>query len=330
MDNYERLNTIGEGTYGVVMRCRHKHSGMVVAIKRFKEKDEEGAVRKTALREVRILKSLRHENIVNLIEVFRQGGKLYLVFEYVERTVLDDLERHKHGMPLLEVLKITWQLLRSIDYCHSHNIMHRDVKPENLLLTRSGVLKLCDFGFAREVIGDGEYGDYTDYVATRWYRSPELLVGAVDIWAIGCLFCELLTGVPLFAGETDLDQLALIVRVIGPLIEEHEEAFLSNPLYDGVHPPGVTSPVTLDAHLPTLDPTSLGFVKVEKRTVFTFESFREWFPQELRQIAERDRQDLISALKRTRKTDPTYGKHLLPVEEEEQTERPKDQPLQNT
>ena len=93
MENYENLGTIGEGTYGVVLKCRHKETGQIVAIKKFKESDEDEQVRKTALREVRILKQLKHENIVNLIEVFRRKGKLYLVFEYVDRTILEDLEK---------------------------------------------------------------------------------------------------------------------------------------------------------------------------------------------------------------------------------------------
>jgi serine/threonine protein kinase len=98
MENYENLGTIGEGTYGVVLKCRHKETGQVVAIKKFKESDEDEQVRKTALREVRILKQLKHDNIVNLIEVFRRKGKLYLVFEFVERTILDDLEANPHGL----------------------------------------------------------------------------------------------------------------------------------------------------------------------------------------------------------------------------------------
>ncbi|KAJ1630584.1 kinase-like domain-containing protein [Pavlovales sp. CCMP2436] len=160
MENYETMGTIGEGTYGVVLKARHKETGQIVAIKKFKESDEDEQVRKTALREVRILKQLKHDNIVNLIEVFRRKGKLHLVFEYVERTILEDLERYPDGLDPLAVKKCLWQLLRSIHFCHSHN---------------NGALKLCDFGFARTLAGPG--ARYTDYVATRWYRGPELLTG---------------------------------------------------------------------------------------------------------------------------------------------------------
>ena len=129
MENYENLGTIGEGTYGVVLKCRHKETGQIVAIKKFKESDEDEQVRKTALREVRILKQLKHENIVNLIEVFRRKGKLYLVFEYVDRTILEDLERNPDGLGKDEVKKIMWQLCRAIEFCHAHNVIHRDIKP---------------------------------------------------------------------------------------------------------------------------------------------------------------------------------------------------------
>ena len=165
MEAFELLGTIGEGTYGVVLKARHKESGQIVAIKKFKESDEAEEVRKTALREVRILKQLRHDNIVGLLEVFRRKRKLYLVFEYVESTLLQELERRPEGLDPLDTKKVMWQLVRGIDYLHQHQVIHRDIKPENLLLSRAGVLKLCDFGFARTLSGPG--ARYTDYVSTR-------------------------------------------------------------------------------------------------------------------------------------------------------------------
>eukprot|EP00756_Hemistasia_phaeocysticola_P020495 Hpha_TRINITY_DN15720_c0_g7::TRINITY_DN15720_c0_g7_i1::g.39758::m.39758/K08824/CDKL; cyclin-dependent kinase-like len=255
MENYEALGTIGEGTYGVVLKARHKETGRVVAIKKFKESEEDEQVRKTALREVRILKQLKHENIVNLLEVFRRprDKKLFLVFEFVEKTILEELENHPYGLEELEVKKYTFQLLRAVEYCHANNIVHRDVKPENILVSRNGVLKLCDFGFARTMGGPGT--KYTDYVATRWYRSPELLVGdteygkAVDVWAIGCMVAEIATGIPLFPGESDIDQLFHIIRCFGRLTTRQIQIFRRNPLYTGIELPEPKEPETLDKRL---------------------------------------------------------------------------------
>ncbi|RTL23998.1 MAG: hypothetical protein EKK49_21965, partial [Rhodocyclaceae bacterium] len=149
MENYETLGVIGEGTYGVVMKARHRETGQLVAIKKFKESDEDEQVRKTSLREVRVLKQLRHDNIISLLEVFRRKGKLYLVFEYVDKTILEVLEQRPNGLDENDVRRFTYQLLRGTEYCHAHNIMHRDIKPENILISKNGTLKLCDFGFAR-------------------------------------------------------------------------------------------------------------------------------------------------------------------------------------
>jgi cyclin-dependent kinase-like len=165
MDQYDLLETIGEGTYGHVIKAKHKESGQIVAIKKFKESDDQDEVRKTALREVRILKQLRHDNVVCLLDVFRRKRKLYLVFEYIKSTLLQELERRPEGMDPLDTKKIMWQLVRCIDYLHQHQVIHRDIKPENLLLSGTGVLKLCDFGFARTLSGPG--ARYTDYVSTR-------------------------------------------------------------------------------------------------------------------------------------------------------------------
>lgn len=234
MEKYENLGVIGEGSYGMVLKCRHKESGQLVAIKKFLESEEDSQVKKIAMREIRLLKQLRHDNLVNLVEVFRRRKRLYLVFEYVEHNLLDELDACPKGMNAALVRKYMWQLLQALDFCHSRNIVHRDIKPENILISAHSVLKLCDFGFARSLTG-GE--PLTDYVATRWYRSPELLIGdpayskPVDIWAAGCLFVEMLTGDPLFAGDSDIDQLHQIVRCFGTLCQHHISIMLKNPLF---------------------------------------------------------------------------------------------------
>ena len=213
------MGIIGEGSYGLVIKCRQKESGELVAIKKFLESEEDKQVKKIAMREIRMLKQLRHDNLVNLIEVFRRKRRLYLVFEYVDHTLLHDLESNPSGLPSRQARIYLWQIIEAVRFCHSKNIIHRDVKPENVLVSKNHVVKICDFGFARAVAAAGEA--YTDYVATRWYRAPELLVGdvnygkSVDVWAIGCLLAEMLTGDPLFPGDSDIDQVRRHSWVVG-------------------------------------------------------------------------------------------------------------------
>ncbi|MGH0166938.1 UNVERIFIED_CONTAM: hypothetical protein FKN15_051827 [Acipenser sinensis] len=241
MEKYEKLGKIGEGSYGVVFKCRNRDTGQIVAIKKFVESEDDPVIKKIALREIRMLKQLKHVNLVNLLEVFRRKKKLQLVFEFCEQTVLHELDRHPRGVPEPFLKSIVWQTLQAVNFCHKHNCIHRDVKPENILLTKTGIIKLCDFGFARILTGPGD--DYTDYVATRWYRAPELLVGdtqygpPVDVWAIGCVFAELLSGNPLWPGRSDVDQLYLIRRSLGDLIPRHQQVFRSNLFFSGVSIP---------------------------------------------------------------------------------------------
>ncbi|XP_015172336.1 PREDICTED: cyclin-dependent kinase-like 1 [Polistes dominula] len=228
MDKYENIEVVGEGSYGVVMKCRHRETGQVVAIKKFLETEEDVQVRKLALREIRILKKLRHENLINMIEVFRRRKRFYLVFEFLDHTVLDELEKTGDGLGAEVSKRYIFQVLRGLNFCHNNHIMHRDVKPENVLVSSNGVIKLCDFGFARLVGSSKE--SCTDYVATRWYRAPELLVGdtrygrEIDVWAVGCLYAEMMTGEPIFPGDSDIDQLYRITKVLGSLGGKHQSS----------------------------------------------------------------------------------------------------------
>lgn len=249
MNKYEILGVVGEGAYGVVLKCRHKESGDMVAVKKFKDSEENDDVKRTTLRELKMLRTLKQENIVELREAFRRKGKLYLVFEYVERNMLELLEEMPNGVPTEKVKSYTYQLCKAIQWCHCQDIIHRDIKPENLLISKNDTLKLCDFGFARSIHG-GLVGVYTDYVATRWYRSPELLLGsaygkAVDIWSIGCILGELSDGQPLFPGESEIDQLYVIQKVMGPLPSDQMKMFYANPRFSGLKFPSVVRPQTL-------------------------------------------------------------------------------------
>ncbi|CAD7676566.1 cyclin-dependent kinase-like 4 isoform X3 [Vulpes vulpes] len=264
MEKYEKLAKIGEGSYGVVFKCRNKTSGQVVAIKKFVESEDDPVVKKIALREIRMLKQLKHPNLVNLIEVFRRKRKMHLVFEYCDHTLLNELERNPKGVADGVIKSVLWQTLQALNFCHKHNCIHRDVKPENILITKQGIIKICDFGFARILIpGDA----YTDYVATRWYRAPELLVGdtqygsSVDIWAIGCVFAELQTGQPLWPGKSDVDQLYLIIRTLGKLIPRHQSIFKSNQFFHGISIPEPEDMETLEEKFSDAHPMSLNFMK---------------------------------------------------------------------
>ncbi|KAG5260627.1 hypothetical protein AALO_G00294620 [Alosa alosa] len=270
MEKYENLGLVGEGSYGMVMKCRNRETGKIVAVKKFLESEDDKSVKKIALREIKMLKQLRHENLVSLLEVCKRRRRWYLVFEFVDRNLLDELEFHSSGLEKSRCRAYLYQILRALSYCHQHNIIHRDVKPENVLVSQQGVVKLCDFGFARTLALPGEA--YTDYVATRWYRAPELLVGdpkygkAVDIWAVGCLFMEMLSGEPLFPGDSDIDQLYHIIRCIGSLTPRHQEMFYRNPLFSGVSLPENlhSNTHTLNMRFPTLTQSAASFAKCQE------------------------------------------------------------------
>ncbi|XP_060607727.1 cyclin-dependent kinase-like 5 isoform X6 [Ruditapes philippinarum] len=250
MNKYEIVGVVGEGAYGVVLKCKHKETGELVAVKKFKDGEENDDVRRTTLRELKMLRSLKQENIVELREAFRRKGKLYLVFEYVERNMLELLEEQANGVAPEKVRSYTYQLCKAIHWCHSNDIIHRDIKPENLLISNTDTLKLCDFGFARTING-GSTGVYTDYVATRWYRSPELLLGApygkaVDIWSIGCILGELADGQPLFPGESEIDQLYVIQKIVGQLPPDQMNLFYNNARFSGLKFPSVSKPQSIE------------------------------------------------------------------------------------
>ncbi|KAM3672107.1 cyclin-dependent kinase-like 2 [Ammospiza maritima maritima] len=310
MDKYQVLGLVGEGSYGMVTKCRNRESGQIVAVKKFLESDDDAAVRKIALREIKLLKQLRHENLVNLLDVCKRKKRWYLVFEFVDHTMLNDLEDSPNGLDFERVRKYLFQIMRAIAFCHSHNIIHRDIKPENILVSQSGVVKLCDFGFARPLATSGEA--YTDYVATRWYRAPELLVGdskygrPVDVWAVGALITEMLTGEPLFPGDSDIDQLYHITKCLGNLIPRQQELFYKNPLFAGLKLPEVKELESLEKRYPKLPAEALELaqeclqIDPDKRPscaqllqgdFFNKDGFAERFTQELKQIIQKDTRD---------------------------------------
>nr|XP_048307915.1 cyclin-dependent kinase 3 isoform X1 [Myodes glareolus] len=220
MDAFRKIEKIGEGTYGVVYKAKNKETGQIVALKKIRLDVETEGIPSTAIREISLLKELRHPNIVKLLDVVHREKKLYLVFEFLTQ----DLKKHMESaptpeLPLNVVKSYLSQLLQGLNFCHCHRVIHRDLKPQNLLINEFGAIKLADFGLARAF--GVPMRTYTHEVVTLWYRAPEILLGskfystAVDLWSIGCIFAEMVTGKPLFPGDSEIDQLFQIFRILG-------------------------------------------------------------------------------------------------------------------
>ena len=267
---YEVLGVVGEGAYGIVYKCKNKETDKFVAIKKFKETEDE-LVQKTMKRELKMLQQLKHPNIVEFQESFTHKGNLFLVFEYCEKNLLEVLEESPDGLSPKLIKSFVYQMCKAIAYMHKNNMIHRDIKPENLLIDEHLNLKLCDFGFARKVKlnkNNNNINEMTDYVATRWYRSPELLLSGgiygpdVDYWAVGCIMGELADGNPMFPGENETDQINCIIKVLGNLPEDLVNMFYKNPIYDGKELLHVSKPESLERrYMGKLGPTAIDFMK---------------------------------------------------------------------
>ncbi|KAM7346774.1 cyclin-dependent kinase 10 [Cochliomyia hominivorax] len=218
---FEKLNRIGEGTYGIVYRARDTRTNEIVALKKVRMDQEKDGLPVSGLREITILKSCKHENIVNLLDVVvgKSLESIFLVMEYCEQDLASLLDNMSQPFSESEVKCIILQVLQGLKYMHSRYIIHRDLKVSNLLMTDKGCVKIADFGLAR--LFGLPSGPMTPQVVTLWYRSPELLLGsptqttAVDMWAVGCILGELLSHKPLLPGNTEIAQLELIIDLLG-------------------------------------------------------------------------------------------------------------------
>ncbi|RZF39380.1 hypothetical protein LSTR_LSTR000901 [Laodelphax striatellus] len=217
MHRYITLNQLGDGTYGSVVLGQRIDTGEKVAIKRMKRKyySWEEAMN---LREVKSLKKLSHANVVKLKEVIRENDTLYFVFEYMKENLYQLMKDREKLFPEQVVRNILYQVLQGLSFMHRHGFFHRDMKPENLLCCGPQLIKIADFGLAREI---RSRPPYTDYVSTRWYRAPEVLLHSttysspIDLWAVGCIMAELYTFRPLFPGNSEIDQIFKICSVLG-------------------------------------------------------------------------------------------------------------------
>ncbi|XP_023661790.1 cyclin-dependent kinase 15 isoform X2 [Paramormyrops kingsleyae] len=222
--SYLNLEKLGEGSYATVYKGISRINGHLVALKVIRMKTEEG-IPFTAIREASLLKGLKHANIVLLHDIIHTRESLTFVFEYVQTDLAQYMTQHPGGLHSYNVRIFMFQLLRGLSYIHGRRILHRDLKPQNLLISYLGELKLADFGLARSKSIPSQ--TYSSEVVTLWYRPPDVLMGstdystALDIWGAGCIFIEMLQGAPAFPGVADaFEQLQKIWAVLGVPTEE--------------------------------------------------------------------------------------------------------------
>lgn len=228
-----------------VYKGRNGQSGEFVALKEIHLDSEEGTP-STAIREISLMKELKHENIVSLFDVIHTENKLMLVFEYMDKDLKKYMDSYtspsgqRGALPAATIKSFMWQLLRGIAFCHENRVLHRDLKPQNLLINNKGRLKLADFGLARAF--GIPVNTFSNEVVTLWYRAPDVLLGSrtyntsIDIWSAGCIMAEMFTGRPLFPGTTNEDQLQKIFRLMGTPSERSWPGISSFPEYKTTWP----------------------------------------------------------------------------------------------
>ncbi|KAJ3692201.1 hypothetical protein LUZ60_012551 [Juncus effusus] len=258
VDCFEKLEQIGEGTYGLVYMAKEKRTGEIVALKKIRMDNEREGFPITAIREIKILKKLHHQNVIHLKEIVtspgpekdEQGravdgikykGSIYMVFEYMDHDLTGLSDRPGMRFTVPQIKCYMKQLLTGLHYCHVHSVLHRDIKGSNLLIDNEGNLKLADFGLARHYSGD-QNANFTNRVITLWYRPPELLLGStkygpqVDMWSVGCIFAELLHGKPILPGKNEPEQLTKIFELCGTPDEVNWPGVTQMPWYNNFKP----------------------------------------------------------------------------------------------
>ncbi|KAI9003682.1 kinase-like domain-containing protein [Gaertneriomyces semiglobifer] len=221
---YKLIRELGQGAYGIVCAAQNLETGTEVAIKKVQKVFEKSILAKRALREIKLLRHFNgHENIISMLDMDvidpSSFTEIYLVQELMEAD-LHQIIRSEQPLTDAHFQYFVYQICRGLKFIHSANVLHRDLKPGNLLVNADCELKICDFGLARG-LSDTQQGFMTEYVATRWYRAPEIMLSfrnytkAIDMWSVGCIFAELLGGKPLFKGRDYVDQLNQILSILG-------------------------------------------------------------------------------------------------------------------
>lgn len=226
---YRKTEFLGEGQFATVYKAEDTENDCrVVAVKKIKigqKADARDGINRTALREIKLLQELHHPNIIGLLDVFGHKSNISLIFDYMDTDLEVIIRDPSIVLTPGHIKAYAIMTLQGLEYLHLHWILHRDLKPNNLLINEKGLLKITDFGLAKAFGSPNRV--LTHQVVTRWYRSPELLFGArlygtgVDIWAVGCIIAELLLRVPFLQGDTDLGQLTKIFEVCGTPCEEN-------------------------------------------------------------------------------------------------------------
>ncbi|KAG5669656.1 hypothetical protein PVAND_017540 [Polypedilum vanderplanki] len=217
MSKYERILKIGQGTFGEVYKVKSKYDNQILAMKSIKYKERAEGLPINLVREIKILKQTDNKNIIKLVDVFQHFNNIHLVLEFCHHDLAGILSNQRISFKPSEIKSLMKQLMNALFYIHFHNVIHRDLKPANILITKSGVLKLTDFGLARQVGSkyQSKPNSLTTRVVTLWYRAPELLLGdrsystAIDLWSVGCIMAEMWTRHAIMKGESEVKQLEI-------------------------------------------------------------------------------------------------------------------------
>ncbi|KAH8740518.1 cyclin dependent kinase A [Cryptosporidium ryanae] len=270
LDDYEYLNIIGEGTYGVVYKCKKKQSGEIFAIKTLR--NGSGELSTTTLREISILRETNHPNVVSIHDIIISPENVSIVFEYISYDLKRYLTMFPGKIPPIKFTKyIIFEILNGLYHLHTCRTIHRDLKPQNILVTDANIpaVKIADFGLARVL--SSPFKTLTREVVTLWYRAPELILGlrnyscSVDIWSVGCIFVELFIGKPLFPGDSEISTLYMIFKTLGTPSEEIYKGISSLPEFSFEWPKWEINEDWIDKQLLRNSSTQIHFLENEAK-----------------------------------------------------------------